>query len=347
CYLSREWASADGGPSAPRRGDRLRRPAAPGGRLLPLGTRGRLSPPLPTCDRGRLGDAGRASRREGEGSLRCRGHPCRGVERRHGGRYVQARVSGPNPSPATRGGLRPGGRAPWESPDARSAVGCTRPPGRACGGGAAGEGMAGAAWTGLRARLGHRRPAGHSAPPQNGLRCQGPRRAARLLGRAALCDLSRALGRSSGQCSRLVSSRRTVYSHAAGIGRAPAKADRLAAPRKTSTAEEPVMFANSKAFSGFAVDDLSKARGFYAETLGLKTSEEHGLMTLHLAGDRNTLVYPKPDHAPADYTILNFPVEDIDAAVAELTARGVRFERYSGLEQDEKGVFRGGGPYIA
>jgi catechol 2,3-dioxygenase-like lactoylglutathione lyase family enzyme len=107
------------------------------------------------------------------------------------------------------------------------------------------------------------------------------------------------------------------------------------------------MFANTKAFSGFAVDDLSKARGFYGETLGLKTSEEHGLMTLHLAGDRNTLVYPKPDHTPADYTILNFPVEDIDAAVAELTARGVRFERYSGLEQDEKGVFRGGGPYIA
>ena len=72
------------------------------------------------------------------------------------------------------------------------------------------------------------------------------------------------------------------------------------------------MFANTKAFSGFAVDDLQKAREFYGETLGLKTSEEHGLMTLHLAGDRPTLVYPKPDHPPATYTVLNFPVDDID-----------------------------------
>jgi catechol 2,3-dioxygenase-like lactoylglutathione lyase family enzyme len=77
------------------------------------------------------------------------------------------------------------------------------------------------------------------------------------------------------------------------------------------------MFANSKAFSGFAVDDLSKARGFYSETLGLKTSEEHGLMTLHLAGDRNTLVYPKPDHAPADYTILNFPAGNVLSVLQE------------------------------
>src|ERR1700681_3770502 len=107
------------------------------------------------------------------------------------------------------------------------------------------------------------------------------------------------------------------------------------------------MFANTKAFSGFAVDDLSQARGFYGEILGLETSEEHGLMTLHLAGDRPTLVYSKPGHMPADYTILNFPVDDIDAAVDGLAARGVRFERYEGFEQDEKGVFRGGGPYIA
>ena len=70
-------------------------------------------------------------------------------------------------------------------------------------------------------------------------------------------------------------------------------------------------------------------------------------MTLHLAGDRPTLVYPKPDHTPADYTILNFPVDDIDKAVDELTARGVRFERYDGFEQDEKGIARGEGPYIA
>ena len=107
------------------------------------------------------------------------------------------------------------------------------------------------------------------------------------------------------------------------------------------------MFANTKAFSGFAVDDVQKAREFYGETLGLKTSEEFCLMTLHLAGDRPTLVYPKPDHVPAAYTILNFPVDDIDKAVDELAARGVRFERYDGFEQDETGIFRGEGPYIA
>jgi catechol 2,3-dioxygenase-like lactoylglutathione lyase family enzyme len=107
------------------------------------------------------------------------------------------------------------------------------------------------------------------------------------------------------------------------------------------------MFENTKAFSGFAVNDLEKARDFYGRALGLKTSEDHGLLTLHIAGDRDTLVYPKPDHVPASYTILNFPVDDIDAAVEELAARGVRCERYDGFEQDEKGVFRGGGPYIA
>jgi len=107
------------------------------------------------------------------------------------------------------------------------------------------------------------------------------------------------------------------------------------------------MFTTTKAFSGFAVDDLEAARAFYADTLGLKVTEEHGLLTLHLAGDRPTLVYPKPDHTPASYTILNFPVDDIDAAVDELGRRGVRLERYDGFEQDEKGVFRGGGPYIA
>jgi len=107
------------------------------------------------------------------------------------------------------------------------------------------------------------------------------------------------------------------------------------------------MFADTRAFSGFAVDDVSKAREFYSETLGLRTSEENGLLTLHLAGDRDTLVYPKPGHTPASYTILNFPVEDVDMAVDELTARGVQFDRYEGFEQDEKGIFRGGGPYIA
>lgn len=107
------------------------------------------------------------------------------------------------------------------------------------------------------------------------------------------------------------------------------------------------MLAESKAFSGFAVDDLDRAREFYGDTLGLRTSEEHGLLTLHLAGDRPTLVYPKPDFTPATYTILNFPVDDIDRAVDALAARGVRFERYDGFDQDEKGIARGQGPPIA
>jgi catechol 2,3-dioxygenase-like lactoylglutathione lyase family enzyme len=108
------------------------------------------------------------------------------------------------------------------------------------------------------------------------------------------------------------------------------------------------MFESTKAFSGFAVDDVEKAQQFYGETLGLRTSVEHGLLTLHLAdGERPTLVYPKPDFVPATYTVLNFPVEDIDAAVDELTARGVDFERYDGFAQDDKGVMREEGPYIA
>jgi catechol 2,3-dioxygenase-like lactoylglutathione lyase family enzyme len=109
------------------------------------------------------------------------------------------------------------------------------------------------------------------------------------------------------------------------------------------------MLANSKAFSGFAVDDLDKARAFYGDTLGLKVEPMGGapLMTLHLAGDRPTLIYAKPNHTPADYTILNFPVDDIDAAVEELAARGVTFEHYDGMGQDDKGVMREQGPPIA
>jgi catechol 2,3-dioxygenase-like lactoylglutathione lyase family enzyme len=107
------------------------------------------------------------------------------------------------------------------------------------------------------------------------------------------------------------------------------------------------MLADSKAFSGFAVDDIDKARAFYADTLGLKTSEENGLLTLHLAGDRPTLVYPKPDYVPATYTILNFPVDDIDAAVDALAERGVELLRYDGFGQDERGVARDAGPAIA
>ncbi len=107
------------------------------------------------------------------------------------------------------------------------------------------------------------------------------------------------------------------------------------------------MFAKTKTFSGFSVDDLDKARHFYRDTLGIETSEQYGLLTLHLAGGRDTLVYPKPDHAPATYTILNFEVDDIDQAVDGLAARGVQFDRYDGLGQDEKGINRAGGPYIA
>ena len=107
------------------------------------------------------------------------------------------------------------------------------------------------------------------------------------------------------------------------------------------------MFGDTTAFSGFAVDDLEKAREFYGGTLGLRTSVQHDIMTLHLAGDRDTIVYPKPGHHPADYTILNFQVDDIDYVVDQLAERGVQLERYEGLGQDEKGINRAGGPYIA
>jgi catechol 2,3-dioxygenase-like lactoylglutathione lyase family enzyme len=109
------------------------------------------------------------------------------------------------------------------------------------------------------------------------------------------------------------------------------------------------MFATTKAFSGFSVDDIARAKDFYGGTLGLRVSERNGLLTLHIAGDRDTLVYPKPDHTPATFTILNFPVTDIEKAVDDLTSRGVEFEHYEGTEiaTDEKGIFRGGGPLIA
>ena len=101
------------------------------------------------------------------------------------------------------------------------------------------------------------------------------------------------------------------------------------------------MFENTPAFSGFAVDDLDAARSFYGDTLGIEvTDEPMGILTLNLAGNRPTMVYPKPDFTPATYTILNFEVDDIDAAVDELVARGVEFERYDGFEQDEKGIAR-------
>jgi catechol 2,3-dioxygenase-like lactoylglutathione lyase family enzyme len=107
------------------------------------------------------------------------------------------------------------------------------------------------------------------------------------------------------------------------------------------------MLADTKAYSGLAAHDLQEARTFYSDTLGLRTSEEYGLMWLHHADGRDTLVYPQPDATPASFTVLNFEVDDIDETVPALTARGVRFERYAGVEQDDNGVFRADGPYIA
>ena len=104
------------------------------------------------------------------------------------------------------------------------------------------------------------------------------------------------------------------------------------------------MLENSKAYSGFAVPDLEKALEFYGETLGLKTSvlDEENLIQIDLPGDRPVLVYNKPDFTPATYTILNFPVEDVEMTVDELSAKGITFERYDGFEQDEKGIDRSG-----
>ncbi|HXV96881.1 MAG TPA: VOC family protein [Anaerolineae bacterium] len=112
------------------------------------------------------------------------------------------------------------------------------------------------------------------------------------------------------------------------------------------------MFKETKAFSGFSVNDIQKAKAFYGQTLGLEVSEVPemgGLLTLHIAGGSNVLIYPKPNHTPATFTILNFPVDNIEQAVEELTKRGVRFEIYNeeNFKTDEKGIFRGGGPLIA
>ncbi|MDX6615532.1 MAG: hypothetical protein QOD60_623 [Solirubrobacterales bacterium] len=104
------------------------------------------------------------------------------------------------------------------------------------------------------------------------------------------------------------------------------------------------MLEDSKAFNGFAVDDVGKAKEFYGEKLGLKVTalnDEEELMELHLNSDRPTLFYVKPDVEPGNSTILNFPVDDIDEAVDGLAAKGIEFEKYDGMDQDEKGVMRG------
>lgn len=109
------------------------------------------------------------------------------------------------------------------------------------------------------------------------------------------------------------------------------------------------MLKESKAFSGFSVNDIQKAKDFYGRTLGLQVSDSHGLLTLQLAGGNKVLIYPKVNHAPATFTVLNFPVENVDDSVDELSKRGVRFEIYdeSDIKTDEKGIMRGNGPTIA
>jgi len=108
------------------------------------------------------------------------------------------------------------------------------------------------------------------------------------------------------------------------------------------------MLRESKAFSGFSVDDIQRAKEFYGKVLGLEVSESHGLLRLQLGGNANVVIYPKPNHAPASFTVLNFPVDDIEGTVDELTAHGVKFERYEGeIKTDKKGIHRGQGPDIA
>jgi catechol 2,3-dioxygenase-like lactoylglutathione lyase family enzyme len=107
------------------------------------------------------------------------------------------------------------------------------------------------------------------------------------------------------------------------------------------------MFDSSNAFSGFAVKDLDQAARFYRDTLGMRVSEDNGMLRLQAGGGASVLVYPKADHEPATYTMLNFPVSDVESAVDDLTARGVTFLQYDGLDQDDKGIFHGGGPLIA
>jgi catechol 2,3-dioxygenase-like lactoylglutathione lyase family enzyme len=109
------------------------------------------------------------------------------------------------------------------------------------------------------------------------------------------------------------------------------------------------MFKDTKAFSGFSVNDIQKAKEFYGQTLGLDVSESYGLLRLHIAGGATILIYPKEDHTPATFTILNFPVANIEQTVDDLARVGVLFESYSegDLVTDERGIFRGGGPKIA
>jgi catechol 2,3-dioxygenase-like lactoylglutathione lyase family enzyme len=107
------------------------------------------------------------------------------------------------------------------------------------------------------------------------------------------------------------------------------------------------MFRSSHGFSGFSTNDIPKAKQFYGETLGLDVAEENGMLSLHLAGGGRVLIYPKDNHEPATFTVLNFPVENIDQAVDGLTKAGIELERYEGAGQDERGIAREYPPAIA
>lgn len=109
------------------------------------------------------------------------------------------------------------------------------------------------------------------------------------------------------------------------------------------------MFKDTKAFSSFSVNDLQKAKEFYGQTLGLNVAElaDMGILMLEITGGNKIMIYPKDNHEPATYTVLNFPVSDVEKMVDELTAKGIKFEIYEGFDQDEKGISRGMGPTIA
>jgi catechol 2,3-dioxygenase-like lactoylglutathione lyase family enzyme len=107
------------------------------------------------------------------------------------------------------------------------------------------------------------------------------------------------------------------------------------------------MLSDSRAFSGFSSNDIPKAKDFYSRTLGLDVREENGMLTLHLAGGGTVLIYPKDNHEPASFTVLNFPVQNIEEEVDSLAKAGVQFERYEGASQDERAIQREYGPPIA
>ena len=112
-----------------------------------------------------------------------------------------------------------------------------------------------------------------------------------------------------------------------------------------------MMLKGKKAFSSFSVNDIQKAKDFYSQTLGVKVSQEdeHNLLRLHIGNEAPVMIYPKPNHSAASFTVLNFEVPNVDKAVDELSQRGVRFEKYNkpNLKTDERGVSRGDGPVIA